>query len=162
MSQNRALFDIKPVDDSGSLDVERISAVQPVVNLAVARRRAATRRPAPRTQTKRTALSPKLELPPDPMNNRGVREEFESALNENTDLHLELAKFGVAHRLARLPDGQVGQPRPERLKYRRWWRWLNRCRAEANSRLSKAGLSWPRRREHPLSQNEGQKQRAAG
>jgi len=111
MSQNRALFDIKPVDDSGSLDVERISAVQPVVNLAVARRRAATRRPAPRTQTKRTALSPKLELPPDPMNNRGVREEFESALNENTDLHLELAKFGVAHRLARLPDGQVGKPR---------------------------------------------------
>ena len=29
-----AMFDVKPVDESGSVDVQKISAVQPTVNLA--------------------------------------------------------------------------------------------------------------------------------
>ncbi len=85
-----ALFDVKPVDDSGSIDVERVMAVGAVLNL----------NKKPKKSELKTKLSPKLKgkvsevssYIQKPLN---THEEFESLLNESSDLQIELTNFGI-------------------------------------------------------------------
>src|SRR3989344_1197034 len=111
-----ALFDIKPVDDSGSLDLVRMAAVQPVVNLASAgRKKLSVRKPTKqKLQATPEPSSQVLPVTPQP---RDAHEEFESAINEATDLQIELAKFGgQTHHLSGRPRYRpIAQPRSEAL-----------------------------------------------
>ncbi len=112
---NGALFDVKPVDESGSVDISRIAAVRGVVNLTPARRRKIaddpeflaavaakkTSRPvlknkpvAPiRQEKKESTISIEKVVPSAKTSN--TKDQFESFLNEETDLHVELAKIGA-------------------------------------------------------------------
>ncbi len=103
--QSGALFDIKPVDRNGAIDVIRVSSVQAVVNLASRTRKAAPQpvaRPQMSSPLPKPAgyhPKPQMAVPPPvvtPLNQPDdIKEEFESALNESVDLHVELARFGV-------------------------------------------------------------------
>ncbi len=103
-----ALFDIKPVDETGSVDVARVSAVQAVVDLTSVRRKSVSVQispsvaPMPSIRKAAPHYRPQLrtrEIPAPvttPLSKpRDVKEEFESALNDSVDLHIELARFGV-------------------------------------------------------------------
>lgn len=103
-----ALFDVKPVDDSGLIDFERISAVGAVINLSQKKRAARKIAPAPEPEQKEIIPEPE-EIIPEPLEVGqkpvDAKEEFESVINQDADIHFELASYGIqAHQL-------IGKPR---------------------------------------------------
>src|SRR3989344_1736843 len=99
-----ALFDVKPVDDNGSVDIARMNAVQAVVNLSSSSHR--NKKIFVQTTPSISSLSVKKSLPRQSKitQPKDFKQEFESALNEATDLQIELAKFSQTHQF-------VGRPR---------------------------------------------------
>ncbi len=92
-----AVFDIKPVTHGGSIDAQKIEQVKPIINLAISH--------APRRIKKKSVSpSPILEAPesaaPEPILDRlpaesaGPQEDFESLVNNDLDLDVELARVG--------------------------------------------------------------------
>lgn len=94
-----AVFDVKPVDDTGRVDFEKVSAIDPVVNLSTYRSKKppisdelpiqklpvkSARRPAASIPKERPVLAPKHQL----------KSEFEDLLNQEVDLEVELARIG--------------------------------------------------------------------
>ena len=120
----QAMFDVKPVDESGSVDVQKIGAVQPTVNLASFRpkkqkfvRESQPQRqsvgaptefprsvgiPTPGTKAseeeKFTSLSvPSTETLPPVIglpSQQDIKEQFEELMGHDLDLGIELAKIG--------------------------------------------------------------------
>ena len=72
----KALFDIKPVDDSGLVDVRKIAKVAPVVNLAS-------------VKTKPSELSSRADE-----KFFSPREEFEAVLSQTLDVAKEIKSIG--------------------------------------------------------------------
>ena len=108
-NKGRALFDIKPVDEAGSVDVEKISAIKQTVDLAVFRPKKKIAKKEPATTAKQEAgsmnqgkrftdipetskqvLPPVIGLP----SQQSIKEEFDDLMNHNLDLGIELAKIG--------------------------------------------------------------------
>lgn len=100
-NSDRAMFDVKPVDDSGSIDVQKISAVQPVVNLT-------SFRPKKQIKNRRNISSPIQEsssvsapmsesLPPviGLPSHQDIKEQFDELMSHDLDLGIELAKVGA-------------------------------------------------------------------
>src|SRR5258708_345470 len=110
-----AIFDVKPVDETGSVDVEKITAVEYTVNLASFRPKkakqgsAVTRAfgkpeapieksyapvptPAEPEDSRATGLPPVISLP----SQENIKEQFQELLNHDLDLGVELAKFHPA------------------------------------------------------------------
>lgn len=116
----QAMFDVKPVNESGSLDVQKIDAVQPVVNLTSFRpkkqklvRESQSRRqnigaPTPTLQPRRTEalkeekftslvtppgeiLPPVIGLP----SHQDIKEQFDELMNHDLDLNIELTQAGI-------------------------------------------------------------------
>ena len=124
----QAMFDVKPVDDSGSVDLQKISSVQPVVNLASFRsKKKITKRelqdpnqdftateseivPAPTLRSEsrpeesvgNEILPPVIGLP----SHQDIKEQFEELMNHDLDLGIELAQVSIRGESARL-----GKPR---------------------------------------------------
>lgn len=110
-----AIFDVKPVDETGSVDVEKIAAVQKTVNLTFFRPkklskqrispvihsqkpvRAATPQPplqesfAPLASLPEETLPPVIGLP----SKQDIKDQFEELLNHDLDLGAELATMGA-------------------------------------------------------------------
>ncbi len=107
-----ALFDIKPVDASGSLDVRKIESVVSVVNLSAYRPKKvsirtdaptqglAVRRPKeilPEPQPESEAESVPAPVPApatDVPRKRSVKNDFDTLINDDVDFQVELAKIG--------------------------------------------------------------------
>ena len=99
--ESRAIFDVKPVDESGSLDFQRINSVRPTVNLA-------SFRPKKLRQQKKTPIFnnpiekadveilPRLDYPPavEMPTQQSLKEQFNELMNRDLDLGIELAKIG--------------------------------------------------------------------
>lgn len=84
------MFDVKPVDESGSIDVERIRSVQPVVNLRPKKEK--------KFPIKKSAVieTPAIPTPPAGITSkRDIKEEFQELINYDLDLGVELAKFSL-------------------------------------------------------------------
>ncbi|MEK9158238.1 MAG: hypothetical protein AAB638_03615, partial [Patescibacteria group bacterium] len=98
-----AMFDVKPVDDSGALDFQKIDAVKPIVNLTSFRPKKVfgrkTSQPAQRSASvpapSEMALPEVIKLP----SQQDIKEEFEELLNHDLDLGIELAKIGTQPKL---------------------------------------------------------------
>jgi hypothetical protein len=107
----RAMFDVKPVDESGSLDVAKINAVQPTVNLTSFRHKKEIKnRPVSSPIQKSTStISPPAQILPPSIglpSQQDIKEQFQQLMNNEIDMGLELAKAGVQ------PLGQSpGKPR---------------------------------------------------
>lgn len=70
------MFDVKPVDETGNVNFEKIKSISTVVNLAVNRER---------QEIKKVIL-------PD---RKSVTEQFETILNQKIDYDIELSRFGA-------------------------------------------------------------------
>ncbi|GEM_PF-2038103 len=115
----QAMFDVKPVNESGSLDVQKIDAVQPVVNLTSFRpkkqkfgqgnqsRRQNVGSPTPTLQSGQAkaldggklippiapseeTLPPVIGLP----SHQEIKEQFDELMNHDLDLGIELTQIG--------------------------------------------------------------------
>lgn len=96
-----AMFDVKPVDESGALDVEKINSIKPVVDLASFRPKKSFGRKPIAVHTEQESLPTAglediplpdvIELP----SKQNIKEEFEQLLNRDIDLGIELAKIGT-------------------------------------------------------------------
>lgn len=96
-----AMFDIKPVDESGSVDVQKITGIKLVVDLASFRpkkqiknrgnvyspiqKSSSTNIPVPQ------GLPPVIGLP----SHQDIKEQFEELMNHDLDLGIELARVGA-------------------------------------------------------------------
>lgn len=101
-----AIFDVKPVDESGSVDVQKISAVQHVVNLTAFRPKKEIKKKAQlvsnpskvqqSTPIRKPAFVPEPTLPPVIAlpSQKEIKDQFEELLNHDLDLGAELAKIG--------------------------------------------------------------------
>ena len=106
------MFDVKPVDESGSLDVQKISAVQATVNLA-------SFRPKKQIKTQRAVSAPiqksssiggsmAQSLPPviGLPSHQDIKEQFDELMSHDFDLGVELTKVG-----AQTSNSSQGKPR---------------------------------------------------
>lgn len=98
------MFDVKPVDDSGAVDVQKIDAIQPVVNLTSFRPKKSRRQNVgtsiPGTEAldqiknsapRRHNLPPVIGLP----SHQDIKEQFDELMSHDLDLNIELAKVGA-------------------------------------------------------------------
>ncbi len=104
------MFDVKPVDDSGSLDVQKIDAVQPVVNLASFRPKKSRHknasasiptlnsRPAEISGQVSNQVSESQVLPPaiGLPSHQDIKEQFDELMGHDLDLGVELTKMGLS------------------------------------------------------------------
>lgn len=97
-----ALFDIKPVNENGEINVEKISAVEAVLNLGRKLRIGKSGQPALRNSIKNKASSIKYKNPepvieePEIQNTKSnPAEDLEKYLNEDINPAVELAAMGV-------------------------------------------------------------------
>ncbi len=105
-----AIFDVKPVDETGSVDVQKISSVQKTVNLTSFRPKKQVKRAGAVSKTSETfdraeiaevpiqksSLNQKQEvLPPfiDLPSQEHIKQQFEELINHDLDLGVELAEF---------------------------------------------------------------------
>jgi len=102
------MFDVKPVDDSGLVDVQKIDAVQSVVNLTSFRPKKSrhqnvststleTRQPETSVPIKKHSpisqiLPPAIGLP----SHQEIKEQFEELMSHDLDLGIELTKVGLS------------------------------------------------------------------
>ncbi|OGM98118.1 MAG: hypothetical protein A2735_00200 [Candidatus Yanofskybacteria bacterium RIFCSPHIGHO2_01_FULL_41_21] len=124
----QAMFDVKPVNESGSLDVQKIDAVQPVVNLTSFR----PKKPkfGQGNQSKRQNIEApakalderKLIPPPTPLeeilppviglpSHQEIKEQFDELMNHDLDLNIELTQAGII-KLSESSGEKLRQARP--------------------------------------------------
>jgi hypothetical protein len=103
-SVDQAMFDIKPVDESGSLDVRKIENVQSVVNLASLRPKKkipAPKFPAlnPRDKSIAVASPSKQALPPviGLPSKQEIKDQFDELMSHDLDLGVELTQIPSAN-----------------------------------------------------------------
>ncbi len=100
----QAMFDVKPVDDSGFLDVGKIESVQPTINLASFRPKKTFKGNASNTPVAQKSSSPVPQvsqiLPPviGLPSHQDIKEQFEELMNHDLDLGIELAKVSIIGR----------------------------------------------------------------
>ena len=80
-----AIFDVKPVDDTGSVDVQKIASVTSIINLNIPRLKS-------RKIKKEVLRIEQLANKSKPSKN--IKDQFQELLNNETDLEIELARFG--------------------------------------------------------------------
>ncbi len=112
-----AIFDVKPVDETGSIDVQKISTIQSTINLTSFRPKkqikravnsAAKTSPVFNRQENSEAPIQKSSISAEPKNSANeelppfiglpsqqeIKDQFEELLNHDLDLGVELAEFG--------------------------------------------------------------------
>ncbi|MBP9822477.1 MAG: DUF4012 domain-containing protein [Candidatus Pacebacteria bacterium] len=96
-----AIFDVKPVDDSGSLDFDKINSVQPTVNLSSFRPKKLIRNQKPASVSAQKSYSAVLpqaqELPPviGLPSKQDIKDQFDELMSHDLDLGVELAKVSM-------------------------------------------------------------------
>src|SRR3990167_6540657 len=99
----QAMFDVKPVDESGSVDVQKIKTVQPTVNLASFRpkKRLVAQKQELRIKNQwekvTSLITPSTEILPPVIglpSQQDLKEQFEKLMSHDLDLGIELAKMG--------------------------------------------------------------------
>lgn len=98
----QAIFDVKPVDELGSLDVQKIDAVKPVIDLTSFRpKKRSTKHEARSMKQKEnpvvSAALPQEILPPaiGLPSHQEIKEQFDELMGHDLDLGVELAKVSV-------------------------------------------------------------------
>lgn len=114
-----AIFDVKPVDETGAIDVQKIDTIQSTVNLAsfrpkkqtkralnsaVKTSRAFNRQENSEVPLQKSSISAELKSPvADELpafiglpSQQEIKDQFEELLNHDLDLGIELAEFGLA------------------------------------------------------------------
>ncbi len=100
----QAMFDVKPVDESGALDVQKIDAVQPIINLASFRpkKRAVAQKQEARIKNQEekitSLVTPSEEMLPPVIglpSRQDIKEQFEELMNHDLDLGIELAQINI-------------------------------------------------------------------
>lgn len=90
------MFDIKPLNDSGGVDVSKIFGIQPVLNLG--RKFRINKKGEARLQKNQTPKTKPYNLARAALGKRdelNTQEEFETYLNKDLDLRVELASIGA-------------------------------------------------------------------
>ncbi|HZZ99599.1 MAG TPA: hypothetical protein VFK07_02750, partial [Candidatus Paceibacterota bacterium] len=90
-----ALFDVKPVDDSGSVDFSKTENIDPVVNLSSYRPKKQPNKKGPLFRVSKTPSVPASAKPRPVLSDGNVKDDFENFLNNEINLDIELAKIGA-------------------------------------------------------------------
>lgn len=120
-----AMFDIKPLNDSGEVDVSKISRIQTVLNLGRKFRinkkgeaRFQKNQP-PKVKPSRATLSQTEPVATSfRQNELDTQEEFERYLNKDLDVRVELASFGAEIHETNYPVLSIKEKEGENIKYK--------------------------------------------